>query len=92
MINKLSFSGSVFLCGSTQRTTKNKELKALNKYADKNDCDIVVLNRDYYGGGSGKFSTLLVNEDGKSHINAMTPHFFEFTKIKEGKKTKIHLD
>ena len=91
MINKISFSGKVYLCGSTKHLTKEKELKALNKYADRNDCDIVVLNRDYYSDGIGKFSTLIINEDSTTGVNTATPHFFDFKKNKVGKKSKVEL-
>ena len=92
MISKISFAGNVYLCGSTQYLTKGKELKALNKYANKNDCDVVVLNRDYYSDGTGKFSTLIVNENSSTGINTATPHFFDFKKMKIGSKTKIQLN
>lgn len=92
MINKISFAGRVFLAGSTKCLTKKSEKKALQSYADKKECDVVVLDRDYYSDGTGKFSTLLVTVDKTTGNNEVKPYTFDFAKILKGKKHKVELD
>ena len=64
MIQRINFMGKVHYVGSTEELSKNKpnERKKLQKYADKNDCDLVVLDRDYYSDGTGIYKTLEVKQ------------------------------
>ncbi len=80
MINNINFTGSVFLAGSTKKLSPKKEVKRLQRYADKKDYDVVVYGRDYYAGGTGVYNTLLVKEDAHTGNNMFAKRTFDMKK------------
>jgi hypothetical protein len=74
----ISFNGKVYLTGSTNLLTTKKELKYLKKFAKQKDCDVVVLDRDYYAGDTGRYHTLLVKNDPFTGDNRVFSKMFDF--------------
>ncbi len=83
MISKISFKGDVFLSGSTKSLVKQSELKSMKRYAQFKDCDVVVLNRDYYSNGKGKCETILIKKDNVTGQNNLFTKVFDFMHRKE---------
>ena len=84
MIKPITFAGKVYLTGSTERLAKKPEVEQMKAYADKNNCDVVVLDRDYYVDGTGKYETILVQEEDESGRNFYAQKTFDFSPRKQG--------
>ena len=80
MIQPISFSGKVYLTGGVTTVAKPEEVSRMQAYANKNNCDIVVMNRDYYIDGTGKYETILVQEDEDCGKNFFDQRVFDFCK------------
>ena len=52
----------------------------MKQIAKQEDCDIVVLNRDYYRNGAGTYNTLLVKADFVTCANDIYSKTFNFLK------------
>lgn len=67
MISNISFTGKVHYLGNTKNYAKNhlSEINAIQNYADENNLDIVVLNKDEYLDNSGFYTTLATRTDSK---------------------------
>ena len=78
MIKNVSFSGRLFLAGSIPHLAKKSEVNELKKIAKGCEYDVVVLNRDYYVDGTGKYDALLVREDKTTGKNILLPKIFDF--------------
>ncbi len=74
----VSFNGKVYLTGSTDLLTTKQELKYLKKFAKNKECDVVVLDRDYYAGDTGRYETLLVKNDSFTGNNRVFAKIFDF--------------
>ena len=74
----VSFKGKVFLTGSTESFTTREEYKYLKKFAKKEDCDVVVLDRDYYADFTGKVQSILVKTDEITGENNFYAKVFDF--------------
>ena len=90
MIQKINFSGRVHYVGNTKELSSNKkdERKKLQEYANKTNCDLVVLDRDYYSDGTGIYRTLKVTEckdTGRNMGQKLTFDFLRETAKNEGK-------
>ncbi len=83
----ISFNGKVFLSGSTKHLSKSAEVGYMRAYADKNGCDVIVLNRDYYMDDTGKYDTLIVKENETTGTNNIFTKIFDF-KAKEPDKSQ----
>ena len=83
MVSNVSFSGNVFLTGSTKEHQKVCEMVRLQKFADKLDSDIVVLDRDYYVDGTGKYTTLVVSTNETTGSNRWNKVVFDFAKMRK---------
>ncbi|MBQ9245334.1 hypothetical protein IJ182_03600 [bacterium] len=75
---QVNFNGKVYLAGSTRLLSPNDEVKQLKQFAKKADCDVVVLNRDYYRNGAGTYNTLLVKSDLVTGANDIYSKTFNF--------------
>lgn len=80
MIKNVSFSGEVFQAGSVKHLSKPKEIKSIQNYANKKDCDVVILSRDYYAGNDGLYNTILVKTDKTTGQNMFAEETFDFVK------------
>ncbi len=80
MINSINFNGNVFLTGSTNKLSSKNEVQKMKNFADKNNCDVVVCNRDYYVDGKGTYETLLVKQDDTTGVNMFAKKTFDFQK------------
>lgn len=81
MLSPLAFSGKVHLTTSTKETSRRSEVSKMQEYANKNDCDIVIINRDSVRDDLGKYDTLLIKEDketGKKTFASKTFDFFKY--------------
>ena len=78
MISNVSFSGNVFLTGHTNINPNKNEVGVIKNYADSNKCDVVVLNRDYYFGGTGVYDTIVVKQDSTTGNNLLYKKVFDF--------------
>ena len=87
MLSGVSFTGKVFLAGNVNCLSKKNEVARMQEYADKNNCDVVVLDRDYYANGAGKYQTILVQEDDECGVNFFAEKTFDF--IKKGDFEKV---
>ena len=79
-MNGINFKGQVFLAGSTKNLSPKKEVKEIKKFATKNDCDVVVYDRDYYINGAGIYQAFLVKEDKQTGKNIVIGKTFNFQK------------
>ena len=84
MIKPISFAGKVHLTGAVERLAKKPEIDQIKAFADKNNCDVVVLDRDYYADGEGKYETILVQEDDETGKNFFAQKTFDFSPRKKG--------
>ena len=80
MINKVSFMGNVYYLGNTDLMSKNKpnERNFMQEYADDKNCEVVVLDRDYYVDGTGKYKTLTAWVDKTTGQNVFYKALFDF--------------
>lgn len=78
MLSGVSFTGKVFLTGAVATMTRQDEVARMQNFADKNNCDVVVLHRDYYADGAGKYETILVQEDDELGRNLFAQKTFDF--------------
>ena len=74
----ISFNGKVYLTGSTDLLATRQELRYLKKFAKQKECDIVVLDKDYYAGETGKYRTLLAKNDAFTGNNRIFAKIFDF--------------
>ncbi len=88
----VSFNGKVFLAGSTNHLSKRNEIEHLSKYAKRKDCDVIVLDRDYYCDNTGKYQTLVVKEDKATGINHFYSKIFDFKSSKPSNCIATELD
>ncbi len=88
----VSFNGKVFLAGSTSYLSKKNEIEQLSKYAKRKDCDVLVLDRDYYCDNTGKYQTLVVKEDKTTGANHFYSKIFDFKSAKPSNSSVIELD
>ncbi len=79
-MNGINFKGQVFLAGSTKNLSPKNEVKEIQKFATKNDCDVMVYNRDYYINGAGIYQAFLVKEDKHTGQNLVVEKTFNFQK------------
>lgn len=77
-MNGINFQGQVFLAGSTKNLSPKKEIKEIKKFAEKNDCDVMVYNRDHYMSGAGIYEAFLVKEDKHTGQNLVVKKTFNF--------------
>ena len=82
MLSGVSFTGKVFLTGAVANLSKPDEVARMQNFADKNNCDVVVLDRDYYADGAGKYETILVQEDDELGGNLFAQKTFDFVRRK----------
>ena len=80
MFSNVSFSGRLFLAGDIKHQAKKSEVKILRKYADEQDCDVVVLKRSYYSDGTGSYLTKIVHVDKDTGSNLVSDKKFDFKK------------
>ena len=82
MIPPINFMGRVFYAGSTKKRAEGhpNEKKELSKYARRNNCDVIVLDRDYYSGDKGKYQTIAVKESDYTGRNLFYKVDFDFQK------------
>ena len=78
MISNVSFKGNVYLTGHTNFNSKKSEVGVIKNYADSNECDVVVLNRDYYSNGTGVYETMVVKQDNITGNNLLYKKVFDF--------------
>ena len=74
----VSFKGKVFLTGSSESFITRGEYKYLKNFAKKEDCDVVVLNRDYYSDNTGKLDAILVKTNEGTGQNHLFAKVFDF--------------
>jgi retron-type reverse transcriptase len=68
----------LYLLTSTNVWNITRIVVDIKAYADKNNCDVIVLDRDYYVDGSGKYETILVQEDDELGRNLFAQKTFDF--------------
>ncbi len=90
MINSINFKGNVFLTGSTNNLSSENEVQKMKEFADKNSCDVVVCNRDYYVGDKGVYDTILVKPNDTTGVNMFAKKTFNFQE--PSKKENISFD
>ena len=88
MFNTINFKGHVYLTGSTKNLSPKNEISEMKTYADKNNCDVVVINRDYYNGNKGKYTTILVKENNTTGQNQIEKRIFDFQYPQKSKSSK----
>ena len=62
MINKLNFTGKVFITPKTKEVSKDEEIEKIQEYADKKNIDIFVYDVTYYINGKGNYDTVIAKE------------------------------
>ena len=94
MINNINFNGSVFWAGNTrhQSSLRPNERAAIMEYALDNDCDVVVLDRDYYADDTGKYKTIAVKQREITGTNEFYAKVFDFEHPENDKEEKININ
>ena len=67
-----------FLQAAQKNLSPKNEVKEIKKFAEKNDCDVMVYNRDYYMNGAGIYEAFLVKEDKHTGQNLVVEKTFNF--------------
>ncbi|MBR2068840.1 MAG: hypothetical protein IJ877_03665 [Candidatus Gastranaerophilales bacterium] len=94
MINNINFNGSVFWAGNTSNrgVCKPDEKRAIAEYALDNNCDVIVLDRDYYADGSGKYTTIAVKQREITGTNEFYGKIFDFLHPEREQERKININ
>ena len=75
---KVSFTGKVFMAGSTKRLSNYHEIKLLKKFAADSGYDVLVLNRDCTPDDVGRYETIIVKEGSYLGQNMAFAKIFDF--------------
>lgn len=84
MISRVSFNGQVHLVGAMQKFNDSSEIKEMRRYANDNDCDVVVLGKKENNDGTGCYDVLVSTTNAASGTNDTKKDIFDFFK-KSGK-------
>ncbi len=89
--NGLNFNGKVFWSGSTKTISNTNEKNAINRYAKINDCDVVILNYDYYITNKGMYNAIIVKEDDVTGLNRLYTKTFDFQNPTDGDEKEFFI-
>ena len=89
MIQPINFTGRVYYMGDTQSYSKHDEMECMQRFANRNDCDIAVLNRSYYIDGTGTYDTIMTKVDPTTGTNMLYAKTFDFMHPKKEKEKAI---
>jgi len=78
MVGNVSFSGKVLQAGSVAKLSRPSEINKIQKFSNRNNCDVVLIDRDYYIDGTGVYKSILVKEDKKTGKNTFAEKTFDF--------------
>ncbi len=78
MIGNVSFSGKVLQAGSVAKLSRPSEIRKIQKFSNRNDCDVILTDRDYYIDGTGVYKSILVKEDKLTGKNLFAEKTFDF--------------
>lgn len=84
MISRISFNGQVHLVGAMQKYKDSSEVNEMRRYANDNDCDIVVLSKKDNPDGSGCYDVIVSTTNSSGQSNNSKTEMFDFFK-KDGK-------
>lgn len=84
MISRVSFNGQVHLVGAMQQYSESSEIKEMRRYANDNDCDVVVLSKKENKDGTGCYDVMVSTTNKSSGTNDIKKDIFDFFK-KDGK-------
>lgn len=62
MIDKINFTGKVFVAPSAKPIANKKEAKKIQNYADKYNVDVFVYSHDSHSDGFGMYSAIVAKE------------------------------
>ena len=78
MISNVSFAGKVFISSHLGKSVNGNEYKALKKYSDDNDCDVLVLGKQAYNEETGMFDTLIIKKEDHKDKPSFTEKRFSY--------------
>lgn len=84
MISRVSFNGQVHLLGAMKKFDDSSEINEMRRYANDNDCDVVVLTRKDNEDGTGCYDVMVSKNNEHSETNDIVKQVFDFFK-KDGK-------
>lgn len=91
MGNNISFNGNVYWRNNTYELAKfhQDEIESITRYANDNECDVYVTDRDYYSSGEGQYETICIPENQYKRIFLK---IFDFVQPEKNLEKEIRFD